>query len=318
MLKFKIFNTHLNSKADNIKLLFLLQVFVILASATYLGVSNFNIVNERYHLISGDTILTGLLILSGLVGIGSIFLFSELVKLIEKEQEYEFKKLEVAQMEEANNLLRSQKHDFSNNLQVIWGMLSLGDIDKTKEYINHYTNMLKIDEEDLQDISNINNEYLYTLFINKAYKCKDMEIDIHYSIEPDLCFESYNPIDLIRIFGNLLDNAIYAVKGIEREDREILVDIYSDENNYCFSISNKGPKIPDEIRRDIFKAGFTTKGEDGSGMGLYNVIKLANKYMGNVVLENNDYLGTQFVVQMPKLDPAKSSFRLDKKLSKAT
>jgi len=281
-------------------MIFLLQLFVVMATMTYFSSIKLNLIDEQYQHISEDTILMSLLILSGLIGISSIFLFNELVKLIDKEKEYELKKVEIMQMEESNSLLRSQKHDFSNNLQVLWGMLSLGKSEKAKEYLENYTDMLKIDEEELEEISQIDNTYLYTLFLNKCYKCKDMEIDIHYSIDPSVSLDRFNPIDLIRIFGNLIDNAIYAVKELEKQHREILVDIYCDDDNYFFNISNKGPMIPPDLKREIFKQGFTTKGSDGSGMGLYNVSQLANKYSGKIRVESNEYLGTQFVVNMPK------------------
>jgi len=223
MLNTKIFGRHLNNKQYNIKLLFLLQIFVVMAAMMYFSISKLSIIDEKYHLISGDTVLICLVILSGLVGMGSIFLFNELVKLIDKEKEYELKKVEIMQMEESNSLLRSQKHDFSNNLQVIWGMLSLGKLDKAKDYLEKYTDTLRIDEEELEEISQIKNIYVHTLFLNKCYKCKDMGIDIHYSIDPSISLDKFNPIDLIRIFGNLIDNAIYAVKGLEKQYREILV-----------------------------------------------------------------------------------------------
>ncbi len=300
MLKSKMFKVNLNNKAENIKMFFLLQVFVIMAAMTYFSSSKLNIIDERLHPLLGDAVLMSLVVLSGIVGIGSIFLFNELVKLIKKENEYELRKIEILQMEETNNLLRSQKHDFSNNLQVIWGMLSLGNLEKANEYLQNYTNVLKIDEEELEEIRAINNEYLYTLFLNKSYKCKDMEIYIHYNVEQGISLNNFNPIDLIRVFGNLLDNAIYAVRGLDKEFREIFVDIYSDVDHYFFNVSNKGPKIPEEIKSKIFNQGFTTKGEEGSGMGLYNVNQLVNKYRGTISVENNEYLGTQFIICIPK------------------
>lgn len=299
-MKTKIFRLSLNDKKDNIKMLFLAQVFVIAATMVYFSLIKWNMIEEQYHPIGGDRVLMALLILSGFVGIGSIYLFNEVVKLIEKEKDYELQRIKIVQMQEFNDLLRAQKHDFSNNLQVIWGMLSLGKAEKAKAYLENYTNMLKIDEEELEEINQINNTYLYTLFLNKCYMCKDMEIDIHYSIDPNISLDRFNPIDLIRIFGNLIDNAIYAVKELEKQYREILVDIYCDDNNYFFSVCNKGSVIPNDMKNKIFKQGFTTKGNNGSGMGLYNVNQLTNKYRGKVWVESNEYSGTQFVVNIPK------------------
>lgn len=300
VLNIKLREISLTDKKNSIKIIFLLQIFVILAVMTYFSIGSLDIVDEKYNPIVGQKVLTILLIISGLVGIVSMYLFNEIVKLLDKEKEYELQKIEIIQMKEANDLLKSQKHDFSNNLQVIWGMLSLGNLEKAKEYLDKYTNMLKIDDEELDEIKNISDTYLYTLFLNKCHKCKDMEIDIHYSIDPGISIDDFNPIDIIRIFGNLLDNAIYAVKTLEKQYREILVDMYCDNNNYIFSVSNKGPQIPEHLKHKIFEKEFTTKGNEGSGMGLYNVSGLVNKYKGKIWLEQNSYLGTQFIIRIPK------------------
>jgi len=299
-LKFKIFKLDRINKKDNIQLLFLLQVFALLSVMAYFSLDKFNLIDTQYHPIFGQDILMVLVVLSGLIGIGSIYLFNELVKLIDKEKEYELQKIEIIQMQETNDLLRSQKHDFSNNLQVIWGMLSVGKFEKAKAYLMKYTSTLNIDEEELESIKPIDNTYLHTLFLNKCYKCKDMEIDIQYSVDPNISLDKFNSIDLIRIFGNLLDNAIYAVKTLDKQYREIAVDIYCDNNYYFFNISNKGPKIPDDLKEKIFEKGFTTKGNEGSGTGLYNVNQLTKKYRGKVWVESNDYLGTQFIISIPK------------------
>lgn len=287
-------------KKDTVKLIFLAQTFIVVASVTSYVSIKWELIEKQYNPINADTVLMILVILSGVVGLGSIYLFNEIVKLIENENEYELKKVEFLQMRESNDLLRSQKHDFSNNLQVVWGMLSMGKAQKAKEYIEKYTNMLKIDEEELEEIKYIDNTYLYTLFLNKSYKCKEKGIEISYDIEKNIRIEKFNPVDIVRILGNLIDNAIYAVKDIKEKYREIFVEIYCNENEYIFSVSNKGPQIPTNIRQKIFEKDFTTKGKDGSGLGLYNVRQIVDKYSGKVWLETDEYIGTKFIVSFPK------------------
>lgn len=300
-MKSKIVKVEFNNKKDNIKTLFLVQTFLVIAAMAYFSSLKWNLIGEQYHPISGDTVLMGLLILSGLVGLGSIYLFNEIVHLIEKEKEYEAQALQLMQMQESNDLLRSQKHDFSNNLQVLWGMLSIGNLEKAKQYLGRYTNMLKVDEEELSELSNLSCTYLYTLLLNKAYKCKDMGIEIYYNIQPSVSLEGFNPIDIVRIFGNILDNAIYEVKELDKEYREVVVDIYFNDESYFFQVTNKGAIIPDEMREQIFKKGFTTKGNEGSGFGLYNVNELVNKYNGKISVESDVYIGTRFTINMPKI-----------------
>lgn len=289
-----------NNKKQNYKILFLLQIFIIMIAIIYISLDNLNLIEKQYYPISGDTLLIMLVILSGLVGLSSMCLFNEIVKLIEREKKYELKEIEFTQMKEYNDLLKSQKHDFSNNLQVVWGMMSIGKTDKARKYIENYTNMLKINEDELEDIKHIDSTYLYALFLNKYYKCKEKDIHISFDMDQDVSIEKFNPVDIVCIFGNLLDNAIYAVKDLKKEQREIFVEIYNSNKEIFLGVCNKGPEIPSDMKIRIFKKGFTTKGGNGSGLGLCNVKELVDKYNGKIWIESDKYIGTKFVISFPK------------------
>ena len=291
---------NLKNKRESIKVLFLIQVLLIILTIVYLSLIKWNLIDEQYNSISMNTGLIILLLSSGLVGIGSIYIFNEIEDLIEKEKECEIQKFQIMQMKESNDLLRSQKHEFSNNLQVLWGMLSLGDIEEAKEYLDKYSSTLKIDEKELMKLGRLSCTYLYTLLLNKAYKCKNMGIKIYYHIQPYVSLEEFNPIDLVCILGNLLDNAIYEVEKLEAGDGSIIVDMYCDEKKCSFQINNKGTVIPEEIRDKIFKKGFTTKGSEGSGFGLYNVKEAVKKYNGEIYVKSDSCVGTSFIVKMPR------------------
>lgn len=299
-MKSKLARLNLKNKKEVVKLLLLIQTFLIIAVIVYLGIIKWDMIEEQYRFITMDTVLMVLIILSGLVSIASIYLFHEIVKLIEKEKEHEIQKFEIKQMQEANDLLKSQKHDFSNNLQVLWGLLSLGNMEKAKEYLEKYSHMLKINEEELAKLSNLSCEYLYTLLLNKAYKCKDMEIEIYYNIKPSISLEGFNPIDIVRILGNLLDNAIYEAKNLDTQENSIILDMYCDEENNIFQITNSNICIPKKVRDEIFKKGFTTKGSQGSGFGLYNVKNLVKKYNGQINVKSDHCTGTSFIISLPK------------------
>ena len=187
-----------------------------------------------------------LFILNWSIGVAFICLFTEIEDLVEKEKEYEIQKIQIKQMQESNDLLKSQKHEFSNNLQVLWGMLSLGDIEKAKEYLGKYSTTFKIDENKLTKLNKLSCTHLYTLLLNKAYKCKNIGVKIHYYIQPYIPLEDFNPIDIVCILGNLLDNAIYEVEKLETGDGWVIVDMYCDDEKCSFHVTNKGTVIPEK------------------------------------------------------------------------
>lgn len=298
-MKFKSLVSKLN-KREGIKILFLMQASLPISIMVYFGLIKWNLIDEQYNPITTNVMLIFSLLLSGLIGIASIYIFNEIVGLIEKEKEYEMQALQIEQMQEANDLLRSQKHDFSNNLQILWGMLSLGDMEKARDYLERYTDAFKIDEEELIELGNISCSYLHTLLLNKAYKCKDMGIETYYNIKPSIFMEGYNPVDIVRILANLFDNAIYEINKLKDDNKFIAVDIFCDDKDYIFRITNEGTVISEKIKDKIFKKGFTTKGKDGSGYGLYNVRKLVEKNYGTICVESDIKIGTRFTVTIPK------------------
>lgn len=299
-MRLKIPRPSSKNKKEGIKALFLTQISLIMTVTLYLCLIKWGLIDRRYYSISVDAMLVILLLLSGLTGAGSVYLFNEIENLLEKEKEHEIQKLQIAQMQESNELLRIQKHDFSNNLQVLWGLLSLGDIERTKEYLDKYSSRLNIDEEELARLSEISCTYLYTLLLNKAYKCKNRGIEINHYIQPSISLEEFNPIDIVGILGNLMDNAIYEVEKLEAGCGSITVDICSDEKEYIFRVNNKGTVIPEETMARIFEKGFTTKGGEGEGFGLYNVKGIVKKYDGEIYVKSDARMGTSFNVHLPR------------------
>ncbi|HZK57446.1 MAG TPA: ATP-binding protein [Clostridia bacterium] len=288
------------NKKEGIKALFLTQIFLIMTVTLYLCMIKWGLIDERYYSISVDAMLATLLLLSGLIGVGSICLFNEVENLLEKEKEYEIQKFQIMQMQESNDLLRAQKHDFSNNLQVLWGLLSLGNMEKAKEYLDKYSGRLNIDEKELIQLSGISCTHLHTLLLNKAYKCKNKGIEINYCIQPSVSLEEFNPVDIVGILGNLMDNAIYEVEKLGAGYGSVAVDICCDEKEYVFRINNKGTVIPEETIARIFEKGFTTKGDEGEGFGLYNVKGIVKKYDGKIHIKSDACTGTSFSVYLPK------------------
>jgi PAS domain S-box-containing protein len=98
------------------------------------------------------------------------------------------------------------------------------------------------------------------------------------------------------VFRNLLTNA---VQHNDKEVPEVTVSATRVDGAVQVRVADNGPGIPDEHRDEIFEQGEIGLGSDGTGLGLYLVDTLLDRYGGAVRVEDNDPEGTIFVVDLP-------------------
>jgi len=100
---------------------------------------------------------------------------------------------------------------------------------------------------------------------------------------------------LIRIFSNLLKNAIQAIPNNREGKINIIV---SSKNEMCqIAIEDNGEGISEYEIENIFAPNFTTK-TGGTGLGLAMVKNMLESMGGTITFETKEGLGTTFYVQL--------------------
>jgi len=97
------------------------------------------------------------------------------------------------------------------------------------------------------------------------------------------------------VFRNLLTNAIV---HNDKELAEVTVSATVDEEVVRVRIADNGPGIPDAQKSNIFCEGEKGLDSGGTGIGLYLVETLVNRYGGAVWVENNEPEGSVFIVEL--------------------
>lgn len=104
----------------------------------------------------------------------------------------------------------------------------------------------------------------------------------------------------IRIFNNLIKNAVQALYG--KEDGVIDIEV-SQENEQCrISIKDNGFGISEENQAMVFSSEFTTK-VDGSGLGLSIVNSIIEIVGGRIDFVSQQDKGTNFIIHLPVWKP---------------
>ena len=205
------------------------------------------------------------------------------------------------QLEDLNRTLRQQRHDFKNHLQVVYSLTEMRAYDDVQDYVQRIY-------EDVQSVGSLIRTAVpavNALLSAKASDCR--ERGIRFDVELQSAWEDM-PVagwEMCRIIGNLVDNAMDALKEGGTPEPRILVTIGESIPAFTLSVENNGPEIPSEHRRSIFLPGFTTKSE-GHGNGLSIVSSLVEDYGGRLELQS-DARCTRFSYTFPRSAKAASA-----------
>lgn len=198
-------------------------------------------------------------------------------------------------LERLNGELRSQRHDYLNHLQVVYGLMQLEEYDELQKYLQPiYKGMQKTGKALKTSKPAIN-----ALLKAKMDEAESKNIDFYVEVKSDLKELHMEDWELCKVISNIVDNAMTALEAKESE-KKITLEIIEDRECYYFSISNNGPKIPEEMQGVIFKQGITSKKEEGHGMGLYIVMNVIKAHKGTMKLISNEK-ETVFEFTFPKI-----------------
>ena len=98
------------------------------------------------------------------------------------------------------------------------------------------------------------------------------------------------------VFRNLLNNAIV---HNDKQLPKVEVSATADDGVVRIRVADNGPGIPDDRKEQIFDEGERSLDSEGTGLGLYLVRTLVDRYGGDVWVEDNDPEGSVFVVELP-------------------
>lgn len=103
---------------------------------------------------------------------------------------------------------------------------------------------------------------------------------------------------LVQVVNNIISNAIQAYDG--KHDQNIQFEISQKENNMIFSITDFAGGLSKEVQDRLFKEMVTTKGKNGTGLGLYmSYSNIKAHFGGDITYKTEDGKGTTFNIVIP-------------------
>lgn len=203
---------------------------------------------------------------------------SRMRDLIEQTRQLKMYEDELSYLEQLEE--KEEKHgEFIHNINHYF--VAIGELAR-EEHCEQIINLMK--ELNLNLMQNERTIYTTHRVVNavlseKAREALESEIDFDVYVEPGIQFGEAADSDLVAMLGNLLDNALEAVKGCTGDKRKILLRIYMEkEGRVCVvKLVNYFTERPQR-----HKSGFiSSKREKGlHGIGVKSVENTVKKYEG--------------------------------------
>ncbi|MBC1936904.1 GHKL domain-containing protein [Listeria grandensis] len=184
----------------------------------------------------------------------------------------------VGALEALQKDMRVFRHDYVNILSGINGFISNEDMDGLSVYFRTKVIPMNSDMEvnisKLSTLRNLEVIELKGLFATKMIRAQEMGVDAQVEVYKVIDNINMDSIDLCRVTGILLDNAIEAVIGTG--DPSIRVAIIQKKEAIVLIFANSLPEDSPPVHQ-FFEEGFSTKGEN-RGIGLPTLKKTLKKY----------------------------------------
>lgn len=190
------------------------------------------------------------------------------------------------QVEDLYNSLRSFKHDYNNILISMTDYINQRDIDGLSAYFHEHilpeTAKLIPDNYQLGRLSNIKKPELKGFITAKLVYAQEMNIETSIEAEAPIENIAVNIVDLTRVLGIFLDNAIEA--ALETPKPQMTFAAIRSDSETVFIVSNTFIDHQLNINQ-LSRPDISSKGS-GRGIGLYNASKIIGSYK-NMFLETS-------------------------------
>ena len=105
---------------------------------------------------------------------------------------------------------------------------------------------------------------------------------------------------LVQVINNIISNGIQAYQSQGKSNENINFTIYKENSNIIFKIEDFAGGLPETVQEKLFKEMVTTKGKNGTGLGLFmSYSNIKAHFNGNLRYETTKGKGTIFFIEIP-------------------
>ncbi len=131
------------------------------------------------------------------------------------------------------------------------------------------------------------------------HELKSALINLNVSIQTDKNFEMHGNINsLVQVINNIISNAIQSYNG--KPDQSIDLSIFKENKKIIITITDYGCGMSEEVQEKLFKEMITTKGKNGTGLGLFmSYSNIKAQFDGDLKFTSEEGKGSTFNLIIP-------------------
>jgi signal transduction histidine kinase len=134
-------------------------------------------------------------------------------------------------------------------------------------------------------------------------KADQLGIDLRAELDEKLEPLEFDPEGIHRCLLNLVANALEACQQDDtaHKQKKVLVRTCGSEGaGVEYRVSDNGRGMPQEVQSKIFQSFFSTKGTDGTGIGLMMTKRIVDQHNGEITVNSEEGIGSTFSIRLPR------------------
>lgn len=180
-----------------------------------------------------------------------------------------------------------------------------GWVDKVKSYTEYMSDVITAVKGQAIVLGNDTemhftiNELLKRVNILMKHELKNAVVYLNISVKIDENTTIKGDVNsLVQVINNMISNSIQAYNGEPEKNIELIVDSI-DKDYVSISIKDYGPGLPKVVKDKLFKEMITTKGKNGTGLGLYMSYSNIKAHFNGDITVDSSKDGTTFNIILP-------------------
>ena len=206
-----------------------------------------------------------------------------------------------------STVLRAQRHEFANRLHLLNGLLHTGHTEEASRYLAELLGSGPLGSA-LPGINAIRDPFLQAFLAAKAAVAREAGATLRIGEGTFAPGWLAHPVDVTTVLGNLLDNAIDAVRTGGNDIKVVDVELLQDNSTLHITVGDSGDGVASEFVDQVFVEGTSTKPQSdipgGRGIGLALARQIARSLGGDIWLSHPgnpgaELCGAEFIARLP-------------------